>query len=566
MHYGLEAFLKQVLDEEAWLKILAESSQSSKYPWADSCPFSDDVTSELITAAAGLIGAPPNDLLEEFGDFFIEYAADVGHGQIMNSLGADIVDFMENLNSLYIRLALEQPEMDPPTFVCDKVTPESAEVHYYSHRTGFGSMVLYGLKSAFQQSIKERLQYRKTRTAIVYGLKFGFQQSIKKRLEYRKTGTTIATDPYEPFHLSTNLVADVHPFHILMDKEFRVLQCGPTMNKLLPELLNSDHIGDVFKIKLPKNVDFNMESLKDHLNACLIITSKRTGLDLQGQLVITGMEIPGNLITGRLVEKKAIPSEQKIFLSDIPFHYESGDYVLMAEQRSAEKNIKENFQALEEVEERSNALLQRLSNLLACFPFQAVKGEKERSDALVQRLSNLLDCFPFQAVKEEKERSDALLQRLSNLLACFPFQAVKEADISDSLSSKGLNNGISGSYEGEGENQNVASCHPLRSPAPTGSPVFPPLLPPGLVSRHASVLAFTNSFFGGSKKKGRRMTYTYTIKPIRDSTADALLAAGMDSMAYGDKKQPVLKGAVQEPPEVEEDNGFQNSACGLMIG
>jgi len=77
---------------------------------------------------------------------------------------------------------------------------------------------------------------------------------------------------------------------------------------------------------------------------------------------------------------------QHLFLSDIPLHDMSRDFILLAEQRQAEADLKEKFERLTVEMKAANEKLARTTRWL--------EEEKARADALLYRMSGLISCFP----------------------------------------------------------------------------------------------------------------------------------------------------------------------------
>ena len=57
-----------------------------------------------------------DEMLEEFGDFFIKYCLNFGYDNMLRTLGGDIVSFVQNLDSLHSLLSLTYVGINPPSF------------------------------------------------------------------------------------------------------------------------------------------------------------------------------------------------------------------------------------------------------------------------------------------------------------------------------------------------------------------------------------------------------------------------------------------------------------------
>lgn len=56
------------------------------------------------------------NILEEFGYFFIKYCLRFGYDNMLRTLGNNIVNFVQNLDSLHSLLSLTYKGINPPSF------------------------------------------------------------------------------------------------------------------------------------------------------------------------------------------------------------------------------------------------------------------------------------------------------------------------------------------------------------------------------------------------------------------------------------------------------------------
>lgn len=64
----------------------------------------------------------------------------------MRMAGADLRQFLNNLNSIHLKLAFTMPHLPPPSFHCEDIDNKTLRLHYYSQRYGLGPVVLGLLK------------------------------------------------------------------------------------------------------------------------------------------------------------------------------------------------------------------------------------------------------------------------------------------------------------------------------------------------------------------------------------------------------------------------------------
>lgn len=115
--------------------------------------YSDDVTYRLIAGASSVLGISEAAVLEAFGRHWILYTARKGYGQIFDTMGRSLPEFLANLNAMHTRLSLSMPKLRPPSFVCEEVSEHRLHLDYWSERPGLAPMVvglLMGLGEQFQ--------------------------------------------------------------------------------------------------------------------------------------------------------------------------------------------------------------------------------------------------------------------------------------------------------------------------------------------------------------------------------------------------------------------------------
>lgn len=130
--------------------------------------YDDAITYRLVAAASEVLGMPEDDILETFGRHWILYTGREGYGSLITAAGADVRTFLANLGQLHARIQLIMPALRPPSFRVEDDGPDRLLIHYHSHRTGLGAMVvglLRGLGDLLGQEITvERVADASTRS------------------------------------------------------------------------------------------------------------------------------------------------------------------------------------------------------------------------------------------------------------------------------------------------------------------------------------------------------------------------------------------------------------------
>lgn len=119
--------------------------------------YPDDVTYRLVVAASEELGLPAPAVLEAFGEYWVQATAQASYGDLMRLSGRTLPEFLQNLDQMHSRLALTFKQMQPPSFRCSDVTPESLVLHYHSERAGLLPFVVglvKGLGTYFETPVR----------------------------------------------------------------------------------------------------------------------------------------------------------------------------------------------------------------------------------------------------------------------------------------------------------------------------------------------------------------------------------------------------------------------------
>ncbi len=104
--------------------------------------YPDDITHRLVKAASTVLGLSPQKIMQAFGEYWVQYTAEEGYGELMDMSGDNLVEFLENLDNLHARVGISFPKLQPPSFECTDVKEESLNLHYHSTREGLAPMVM----------------------------------------------------------------------------------------------------------------------------------------------------------------------------------------------------------------------------------------------------------------------------------------------------------------------------------------------------------------------------------------------------------------------------------------
>jgi hypothetical protein len=127
--------------EDKWAEI-AKKAGVTDPNFVSMAKYPDEVTYKLVGAASEVLGAPPAQILEAFGEYWTVYSAEAGFGHLLDFAGNNLVDFLRNLDNMHTRVQLTFPELEPPSFKVSEITDKSLRLHYYSKRPGLAPVAM----------------------------------------------------------------------------------------------------------------------------------------------------------------------------------------------------------------------------------------------------------------------------------------------------------------------------------------------------------------------------------------------------------------------------------------
>ena len=104
--------------------------------------YPDDITYQLVGAAAEVLGTTTREILIAFGEHWVLKTASDSYGAMMRSGGTSLKDFLIYLPKLHNRVQMIYPNLEPPRFECHDVRDTSMTLHYFTHRPGLTEFVV----------------------------------------------------------------------------------------------------------------------------------------------------------------------------------------------------------------------------------------------------------------------------------------------------------------------------------------------------------------------------------------------------------------------------------------
>lgn len=154
VNQAIEGLIIERFGREAWNEICI-ASECQHTTFYNNQNYSDSLTYTLAINASKHLNIELDDLLFEFGRYWVLTVANEKYNALLRSVGTDLMEFLIQLPNFHSRVMLYYPNIIPPEFKVTKITSNRIHLHYYSKRPGlqwFVTGILDGLKTFFQSN------------------------------------------------------------------------------------------------------------------------------------------------------------------------------------------------------------------------------------------------------------------------------------------------------------------------------------------------------------------------------------------------------------------------------
>ena len=166
VNQGIKDYVTDNLGEPTWRKILEKSGLDSDQ-FETMLAYDDDLTYKLVFAASDVLGLSTDEILESFGDFWVDFARNTAIGRLLDFGGETLFELLDNLNEMHERIQLSLPHLRPPAFDFEMGDGNLHRLHYYSEREGLQPMVI-GLVKGLARTCGDDIRIRMVESRL-YG-------------------------------------------------------------------------------------------------------------------------------------------------------------------------------------------------------------------------------------------------------------------------------------------------------------------------------------------------------------------------------------------------------------
>ncbi|XP_026524190.1 guanylate cyclase soluble subunit beta-2-like, partial [Notechis scutatus] len=325
----LKSLLVEKFGEETWEKLRTQVGTEDTF--MTYTVYDDSLTVKLLKEACNMLKMPEEAVLKLFGQYFFNFCKTSGYDKMLRTLGGNLMEFIENLDSLHSYLALSYQEMNAPSFRVER-KDERVLLHYYSDRKGLCHIVPGIIEAVardffdcevsleiLEQNVEEERTGKKEHVVFfilqtneivkkeaISTCEDGSQEGKEvcsigstfppirlakmkekrlnrkslpgKKICFVSTGNLLRTfEPLFPERLWMDERTFCHafPFHLVFDETLNIKQAGVNIQKCIPGLqISGTRLDEYFSIIHPQ-VMFAISSMKKFINSQFVLKIRR---------------------------------------------------------------------------------------------------------------------------------------------------------------------------------------------------------------------------------------------------------------------------------------------------
>jgi len=158
IHQAAEMMVVDRFGERTWREICKRAGVTSEF-FIGFDYYPDELTMALLQSITEHLEASLEEVLFEFGSYWVKYAKASAYGRAMDMAGDNLTEFFQQLDRMHSAITSNLPKSDMPSFSVANVSPGGFELRYRSSRHGLQPFV-HGLIIAIARSFGEIVEVR----------------------------------------------------------------------------------------------------------------------------------------------------------------------------------------------------------------------------------------------------------------------------------------------------------------------------------------------------------------------------------------------------------------------
>ena len=151
IHKAIQGLVLSELGERAWTDIQLKCELNAGH-FISGEHYPDDLSSKLLSEARRHWPGDSEDFLIQLGHRWIEYVSTSALTVVIDSLGDDLVSFIQNLDRMHASIKATMPEAKVPSFTVSNIEEHELSITYSSSHPGmapFAKGIFEGVLNKF---------------------------------------------------------------------------------------------------------------------------------------------------------------------------------------------------------------------------------------------------------------------------------------------------------------------------------------------------------------------------------------------------------------------------------
>ncbi len=229
----------------------------------------------------------------------------------------------------------------------------------------------------------------------------------------------ITTPDFSPL---PDIFATIFPFYIVLNCDLEMVDIGPVLKRLYPDMLENKNFRSNFQIKRP-NVAVNFDTIRAHPRSLFLLESIQNGMQLKGQIIYIDYEEVILFLGSPWITDTNLMSSFKLKVSDFALHDPVADFLFLLQAQTISlkdtKRLADNL-AKQKIEIRK-ALIQEqeLSELKTRF-ITTASHEFRTPLGIISSSTGLLEDYDHKLDRPKKlkhwQRIQSAVKHMTTLL------------------------------------------------------------------------------------------------------------------------------------------------------
>ena len=271
--------------------------------------YSDKLLVRIAMATSRLTKMPTDEVIERFGQSFVQFCRKNGYDSILRAMGRTLRDFIVSLDNVHEYFRSAFPKMKPPSFALVEEQPDGMVICYRSQRGGFDNYVVGQLKEVAMSffgidiNVIVLSRHKETMLKSTSAAVSNERMATMMKLEFDNMsqfsgdsfGLELCIDEIRGRFLKAPVLMEFLPFYICFNKELEILSIGHGLKAAFPTIVGDD-LGFTFELVRP-DVELTWDNILSlATNAFELLSVKSVEMDQNNSEKLSQLRLRGEMV------------------------------------------------------------------------------------------------------------------------------------------------------------------------------------------------------------------------------------------------------------------------------